>query len=383
LKSSVLPSPAFAADAADCTAACGALDSLRRQQLRCLQQLPMGVCALDGAQCLLLWNPPLQLLTGIAEQSALGKPLAALPAPWGRLLGDFIARPAQHLHKQRLSLADKTHWLNLHKSSLGESGEADGWVVLVEDISETWLLENHLMHSERLASIGRLAAGVAHEIGNPITGIACLAQNLRAERAGDPEIAEISSQIIEQSKRVSRIVRSLLGFAHAGARELAQEPVGLAQLAQEAIALLSLDQHGRSVRFFNLCEAAHFAVGDAPRLLQVLLNLLANARDASPVGACIRIRSLLHEGHQVELLVEDEGSGVPKHLAGRLFEPFFTTKEPGQGTGLGLALAYAIVEEHHGQLSLDSPIDSNGRGSRFRVRLQRHAGTPPAAQTVQ
>jgi len=99
--------------------------------------------------------------------------------------------------------------------------------------------------------------------------------------------------------------------------------------------------------------------------------LLANARDASPTGAAIRIRSAASENH-VELLVEDEGSGIPKHLLNRLFEPFFTTKEPGQGTGLGLALAYAIVEEHHGQISLDSPSGNPTRpGSRFRVRLPR------------
>src|SRR5690606_20604704 len=94
-----------------------------------------------------------------------------------------------------------------------------GLVLLVEDVTETQMLEDKLIHSERLASIGRLAAGVAHEIGNPITGIACLAQNLREEREGDEEIAEISAQIIQQTKRVSRIVQSLMSFAHAGGRQ--------------------------------------------------------------------------------------------------------------------------------------------------------------------
>jgi len=110
----------------------------------------------------------------------------------------------------------------------------------------------------------------------------------------------------------------------------------------------------------------------------VLLNLLANARDASPPGAAIRIRSTAHED-SVELLVEDQGSGIPKHLKSRLFEPFFTTKEPGQGTGLGLALAYAIVEEHHGQITLDGPSASEPPGSCFRVRLPRHAAEPSNA----
>lgn len=108
------------------------------------------------------------------------------------------------------------------------------------------------MHSERLASIGRLAAGVAHEIGNPVTGIACLAQNLHEEREGDAEIVETCAQIIEQTKRITRIVQSLMSFAHAGGRQQASEPVCLAEVAREAIALLSLNRE-HDVQYFNLC----------------------------------------------------------------------------------------------------------------------------------
>src|SRR5690606_26156272 len=107
--------------------------------------------------------------------------------------------PDEHLHKQRLSLDGDTRWLNLHKAAIDEplAPGNSGLVLLIEDLTETQVLEDRLVHSERLASIGRLAAGVAHEIGNPITGIACLAQNLREEREADEEIGEISSQIIE------------------------------------------------------------------------------------------------------------------------------------------------------------------------------------------
>jgi signal transduction histidine kinase len=228
------------------------------------------------------------------------------------------------------------------------------------------------VHSERLASIGRLAAGVAHEIGNPVTGIACLAQNLREEREDDGEITELSSQILEQTKRISRIVQSLMSFAHAGSHQHSDEPVCLAEVAQDAIGLLALNRRNFEVQFFNLCDPEHWVDGDPQRLAQVLINLLSNARDASPAGTAVRVKSEASE-HTVDLIVEDEGSGIPKSIMDRLFEPFFTTKDPGEGTGLGLALVYSIVEEHYGQITIDSPADTQSqRGTRIRVTLPRH-----------
>ncbi|MCY1181646.1 Sporulation kinase A [compost metagenome] len=123
--------------------------------------------------------------------------------------------------------------------------------------------------------------------------------------------------------------------------------------------------------FFNLCDPHHVVEGDPQRLAQVLINLLSNARDASPAGSAIRVRSEASE-HTVDLIVEDEGSGIPKAIMDRLFEPFFTTKDPGKGTGLGLALVYSIVEEHYGQITIESPADSeHQRGTRIRVTLPR------------
>ena len=113
--------------------------------------------------------------------------------------------------------------------------------LLVEDLTETQQLEDRLVHSERLASIGRLAAGVAHEIGNPITGIACLAQNLREEREDDEELGELSTQILDQTKRISRIVQSLMSFAHSGSHQRSDDPVCLADVAQDAIGRISGD----------------------------------------------------------------------------------------------------------------------------------------------
>ena len=350
------------------------LDSLRRYHRQTLQDLPVGVCSLAKDHEILMWNHCLEGLTGIPAERVLGERLSAIDEPWRRLLMDFIAAPDEHAHKHRLLLDGEVRWLNLHKAAIEEplTPGNTGLVLLIEDQTATRALEDKLVHAERLASIGRLAAGVAHEIGNPITGIACLAQNLREERSGDTEVTESSAQIIEQTKRVSRIVQSLMNFAHAGARQSGSERVCLADITRDAIGLLQLNREGTEVRFLNLCDPQHCAEGDPQRLAQVLINLLSNARDASQPGGTIRVSSEADE-QRVVLSVEDEGSGIPKGAMDRLFEPFFTTKDPGKGTGLGLALVYSIVEEHHGHIAIDSPADpERQRGTRFRVTLPRH-----------
>lgn len=350
------------------------LDALRRFHRQTLQELPMGVCSLAKDQEILMWNRAMEDLTEIPAERVVGSRLSALDQPWRGLLIGFIHQDDEHLHKQQLRLDGEERWLNLHKAAIDEplAPGNSGLVLLVEDVTETRVLEDQLVHSERLASIGRLAAGVAHEIGNPVTGIACLAQNLREERDGDEEVAELSTQILDQTKRISRIVQSLMNFAHAGQQQRAEYPVCLADVAQDAIGLLSLNRNSTEVHFFNLCDPEHLAKGDPQRLAQVLINLLSNARDASPVGGAIRVRSEASE-QSVELIVEDEGTGIPQAIMDRLYEPFFTTKDPGKGTGLGLALVYSIVEEHYGQITIDSPADPERQlGTRFRVTLPRY-----------
>ncbi len=349
------------------------LDALRRYHRQTLQDLPMGVCSLAQDNEVLMWNRALQTLTGITAESVIGSRLENLPAPWNELLERLVNDESAHLHKQKLINHGQTQWLNLHKAAIDEPGNArGGLVLLIEDQTETQMLEEELIHSERLASIGRLAAGVAHEIGNPITGIACLAQNLR-EESMQAETLEAAEQILEQTRRVSRIVQSMVNFAHVGSRHNnANDEVDLAACTNEAIHLLSLNRRGPEVNYVNLCDTTHRVAGDSQRLVQVLINLLGNARDASRSGDSVTIRTAADE-HQILLTVEDQGSGIESELKDRLFEPFFTTKEPGAGTGLGLALVYSIIEEHYGQITVDSPIDdATQRGTRFTITLPRY-----------
>lgn len=351
------------------------LDALRRYHRQTLQDLPMGVCSLAEDNEILMWNRALQTLTGIQADAVVGSRLENLPSPWDELLQRFVADESAHLYKQKLLINGHTQWLSLHKAAIDEPGNArGGLVLLIEDQTETQMLEEELVHSERLASIGRLAAGVAHEIGNPVTGIACLAQNLREESA-EPEIHEVAEQVLDQTRRISRIVQSMVNFAHVGSRhhhDNTGDEVDLVACTNEAIHLLSLNRQGPEIEYVNLCDPSHRVAGDSQRLVQVLINLLGNARDASRDGDKVTI-STLQDEHQILLLVEDQGSGIDQQLKDRLFEPFFTTKSPGQGTGLGLALVYSIVEEHYGQITVDSPIDeATQRGTRFTITLPRY-----------
>ncbi|ROR32103.1 ATP-binding protein [Inmirania thermothiophila] len=344
------------------------LDALRRYHRQILYELPLGVCALGPRDEVVIWNLAMELVSGIDRTTALATPVADLPAPWGGLLASFAATPEQHRHKQRLAIGSGERWFNLHKAALGgepAGGTRRGLVILVEDLTEMQRLEAELAHSERLASVGRLAAGVAHEIGNPVTAIACLAQNLLEE--DDPEAArEAAREILAQTRRISDIVQSLVSFAHGGSTVRGRrERVRLAACAEEALRLVRLSHAGRRVQCRLEADPAAELVADARQMVQVLVNLLTNACDASEPGGEVVVR-IGRRGGDVLLEVADRGCGIPEDLHERIFEPFFTTKEPGQGTGLGLPLVYSIVRAHGGQIQLES---RPGAGTRVRVTL--------------
>jgi PAS domain S-box-containing protein len=333
----------------------GELDNLRRYHRQTLERLPIGVCSLTDDGEVLLWNTAMMELTGIMPGDVTGSRLTSTAEPWASMLNSFLLDTAIHQHKKRVEQKGRPHWYNLHKSIIKASGgQPGGVVILVEDQTETQMLEEELMHSERLASVGRLAAGVAHEIGNPITGIDCLAQSMRYETDNE-EILEMAQQIQEQTKRVTRIVQSLMNFSHSGHQTAEHIPVNISTCIDEAIQLLCLSSQNRNMEYINNCDPTWQVVGDSQRLVQVFINLLGNARDASPDFSSICIMATIDD-YQVTLHIVDEGSGIEKDKLDHIFEPFFTTKEVGKGTGLGLAVVYSIIEEHYGHISIDSPV---------------------------
>jgi Na+/proline symporter/signal transduction histidine kinase len=337
------------------------LDALRRFHRQTLYDLPIGVCSLGRDLEVLSWNRTLMEMTGICDEDVIGSRLSSLPEPWQRLLNDFLHSPSVQLYNQEVLSHNQTRRINLHRAYIGEDMPTEDMggsqVIVLEDVTELDRLEAQLAHNERLAAIGRLAAGVAHEIGNPITGIACLAQNLKAESLED-ETREASEQILTQTKRVSEIVKSLVGFARADQQVASYSygPVNLFHAVNEAIQLLMLTG-SKDYHFDNFCPEELMVRANGPRLTQVFINLLNNARDASPPGSHILVEARPN-GPMIHIEVEDFGHGLPAGtIRDSLFEPFVTTKETGKGTGLGLALVHGIIGEHGGRIQLMDKAD--------------------------
>jgi len=349
------------------------LDNLRRYHRQILLDLPLGVFSLSSDREIIMWNKALEEFTEISSADVVGSQLSDLPAPWASLLEEFVGEDIDHSYKKSFELANNKRTVNLHKALIEESGETgdsvqEGLIILMEDMTETEILEAGLTHSERLASIGRLAAGVAHEIGNPITGIACLAQIIRDEYQ-DGELNDLAQQIIEQTDRTSKILQSLVNFAHAGTNKLnhQNERVVISECIAQAQTLISLDKKNADMTLEIDCEDQAVILGDSQRLLQVLINLISNARDASPPGSTIVLSAKLANS-SVRISVADPGVGIPNAIKSRVFDPFFTTKEAGEGTGLGLSLVFSIVEDLGGNIDIISPIDRE-RGTGTQVLL--------------
>jgi len=343
------------------------LDALRRFHFQVLQDLPLGAVSIDNANNIVSWNKQLSKLTGIEQHEATGKSIDQLQLPWRELLAGFIASDEFLVGNFKFPIHGQIKVLNLFKAEVRQEREGNsGIAILIEDHSESYSLEEKLAHSERLASIGQLATGVAHEIGNPVTGIACLAQDLRSDLRATPEVSEGLNQILTQTDRISRIVGSLSNYGHAGAPdEYPAENLDLEQIVGEAINLVSLSQSGKQMNYQHQCEGGVFVSGYAQKLVQVFVNLLTNATDASEPGQTITIETGI-DANQVTITVSDRGKGIAEEHLSKIFEPFFTTKMVGEGTGLGLSLAYNIIQEHGGSISVSSKY---GQGCRFDIVL--------------
>ncbi len=253
----------------------------------------------------------------------------------------------------------------------------DGEVVTViayaRDVTRERELARRLERNEKLMSLGQIAAGIAHEINNPLTAVSSYAQ-LLSLRLKDPRAVESAKRIEEGIQRIHRLVRNLMSFVRPESESL--YPLDLNEVVRDTLSFSRYDvTRGQVELVEDLAPALPRVLGAKEQLEQVLLNLLSNARDAVAGRGTIVVRTWADDGC-VHLEVQDDGVGIPPEHRDKIFEPFFTTKPPGKGTGLGLFVAAGIARRHNGDLQVES---LPGRGTRARLSLPVFPPEPGAA----
>jgi PAS domain S-box-containing protein len=320
-----------------------------------IESINVGVLVEDVDGHIAGWNKALESMTELGRSQAIDRRTAdIIPASFLQRLSEY-----RHLYKQ--SWNGRT--VNFSATSLlDKAGATRGRLIIIDDITDRVRLEDQLVQNERLTSIGLLAAGVAHEVNTPLAVISNYSQMLRKQMSADPAGAKILEKITNQTFRASEIVNSLLSFSRTHGAEFTE--VNLHKVIGETLSLLEHPLKTAHVSVRQELQAESPAtMGNAGKLQQVFLNLFLNARDAMPDGGTLDIRTRIADG-RIEILISDSGSGISREHIKKIYDPFFTTKTAGKGTGLGLSVSYGIMQEHGGNISVESHV---GRGTSFKL----------------
>jgi PAS domain S-box-containing protein len=343
------------------------VDRMREFSENILESLNDGIAVVDRNDRVVRWNRRLEELYGIRHENAVGRRLDQLfDSGFFEVFSSAKREHPEGAAFYRVPLSTRHDparriLVNVATTPLRDSdGAIAGTILIVEDISARVQLEEQLQISEKMASIGLLAAGVAHEVNTPLTGISSFVQMLMQGAEPDDPKTAVLEKIERQTFRAAKIVNGLLNLARP-----AQVDTGAVDVNAVINDVLSLLEHqlknGRIQVRKELAATAPFVLGIEYKLQQVFLNLFLNARDAMPKGGWLTIATRT-DGDNAIVEVGDTGSGIPPDQLSRIYDPFFTTKDIGKGTGLGLSITYGIVQEHGGTITCDSSV---GKGTRF------------------
>jgi two-component system NtrC family sensor kinase len=332
-----------------------------------VESLNVGVLAVDLGGIVESWNTRMEQLFNVPRNEAVGHQLRALLPE--ELASEIAARRDEEqitgIYKQRLHHQGKVLTMNVSITPLvSKSGDRIGRLLLFDDVTQRERMEEQMSQTEKLTSLGLLAAGVAHEVNTPLAVISNYIQMLAKQMPeGDPRQG-IIEKIVKQTFRASEIVNNLLNFSRTSATELADLDVN--RVVEETLSLVAHPLKTSQIQVVKQLGPTLPAVrGSANKLQQVFLNLFLNARDAMPGGGMLEVRTTAHNG-SVEVEVVDTGAGIPREHIHRIFDPFFTTKASGRGTGLGLSVSYGIIKEHAGKIDVRS---TPGKGTSFHVEF--------------
>jgi PAS domain S-box-containing protein len=356
------------------------LESLKEFNESIVESINVGLLAVDSTGRVTGCNSALEGMMGVGRDDALGRRVEELFAE------DFAETLEQVLGGAGWELSELRNIYKLHTATLtgralilniaiaplrrAETAEHTGALVVLEDVTGRVRLEEQLQQREKLSSIGLLAAGVAHEINTPLTGVSSYTQMLLGMFATHDPKHKLLEKIHRQTERATGIINNLLNFSRTGnVTEFGD--VDLNHVLDDTLQLLEPQLRQSQVEIAREYEDDLPRVfGNAGKLQQVFTNLLLNARDALPAGGHITLRTA-SDGDTVSVHVADTGIGIAPENVARIYDPFYTTKGVGRGTGLGLAVSYGIVQEHSGHISVES---APGRGTTFRITLPTSRG---------
>jgi two-component system NtrC family sensor kinase len=342
-----------------------------------IDSLPLGLYVVDRDYRIQIWNRKRETGTqGLRRDEVVGRPvfevLTRQPPEQLKEEFDRVFRTGEiQQSEQEVAFGDEVHYFRMSKIPMRLDRDAITHVITIgEDVTDSRAVQGRIMQSEKLAAIGQLAAGIMHEINNPLATIgACVAAiqgKLEDGHAPAAALGEYLDIIDREVERCSTIVDGLLDFSRPKGQRKA--PLAVTSLVDETLFLLKHHQ-----RFKRVTVARELApdlppiMGNREQLIQALMALLLNAVDAMDQTGRLTVRAAMGQrDDEVMVAIEDTGVGIPRESQAKIFEPFYTTKQPGRGTGLGLSICYGIVEGHRGRIEVES---TPGRGSAFRLYL--------------
>ncbi len=356
------------------------LEQQTHQLQMVMDSVPEGVIVINANGRILLANPTsrnhLSVLAGGFEVGDKVQQLGEYP------LEALLTHPPEGLWHQ---ISWQNRSFELIAKPLKGSGEAEGWVIVIRDITIAKEIQERIQQQERLASVGQLAAGIAHDFNNIMAVISLYADLSLKDPRLPPDVVRRFNTIKKQSGHAIDLIQQILDFSRRSVME--RLPMDLIPFLKEMRKLFERTLPEAIDFRLSYTENTFVIHGDPTRLQQVIMNLVVNARDAMPDGGMIQIdlerikpdkfgtgmldlaRTLKQNGQPpdwVRLTIQDTGTGIPAAVLPHIFEPFYTTKEPGKGTGLGLAQVFGIIEQHDGRIDVLTEV---GKGSTFIITL--------------
>ncbi len=329
-----------------------------------VSHLPVGLIATDQSGRITFFNTAAEKITGLKKTVALNKkPETILPdglcglqekLDQGQTISEKEIECAFSGARRTAISVSATHITN-------DSGEFVGQAFILRDLSEIRRLQDQIHRQEKLAAVGGLAAGVAHEVRNPLSSIKALATFFAGQFADGSEAKEAAGVMVQEVDRLNRVITELLDFARPS--ELNRQPNDMRLLLSRSIKLIQQDATNKNIDIELHMDTDICPVWiDSDRLAQCLLNLYINAIQAMENGGTLAVQCASGKDDFLHIIVKDSGPGIPPDQLGNIFDPYFTTKK--RGTGLGLAIVYKIVEAHQGQIEVDSTM---GVGTSFTI----------------